>query len=117
MNNYKELAIWKRSIKLATSIYKITGSFPSEEKFGLVSQMRRSAVSIPSNIAEGAGRKSNKEFSQFLSISYGSLCELETQVIISNELEFLISSEVDQIILEIDEIQKMTYALINKFSS
>ncbi|WP_194976311.1 four helix bundle protein [Aquiflexum lacus] len=116
MNNYKELDIWKRSIKLAVKVYKATKLFPSEERFGLTSQMRRCAVSVPSNIAEGAGRKSNKEFSQFLSISYASLCELETQVIISEELEFLEITEAEIICKEIEELQKMTFSLINKFS-
>lgn len=79
MHNYKELNIWKKSLNLAVDVYVLTQKFPAEEKFGLISQLRRCAVSVPSNIAEGAGRKSNKEFSQFLSISYGSLCEMDTQ--------------------------------------
>ncbi|WP_373493440.1 four helix bundle protein [Aquiflexum sp.] len=116
MNNYKELDIWKRSIKLAVNIYKLTSVLPTEEKFGLVSQLRRCAVSVPSNIAEGSGRKTNKEFSQFLTIAYGSLCELDTQVIISLELGYLKSNDVQDIEKEVGELQKMMFALIQKFS-
>lgn len=117
MNNYKELEVWKRSIKLAVKMYKLTAILPLEEKFGLVSQLRRCAVSIPSNIAEGSGRKSNKEFSQFLSIAYGSLCELDTQVIISMELGFLKNQDLEEIEKEVGELQKMLYALIARFSA
>jgi four helix bundle protein len=117
MNNYKELEVWKRSIKLAVKMYKLTAILPLEEKFGLVSQLRRCAVSIPSNIAEGSGRKSNKEFSQFLSIAYGSLCELDTQVIISMELGFLKNQDLEEIEKEVGELQKMLFALIAKFSN
>lgn len=116
MNNYKELDVWKRSIKLAVNIYKLTSALPTEEKFGLVSQLRRCAVSVPSNIAEGSGRKTNKEFSQFLSISYGSLCELDTQVIISFELGYLKNNDVKDLEKEVNELQKMIFSLINKFS-
>lgn len=116
MNNYKDLQVWQRSIKLAVTIYKLTSVLPVEEKFGLVSQMRRCAVSVPSNIAEGSGRRTNKEFAQFLSISYGSLCELDTQVIISRELSFLSKEDVAEIEKEVGEIQKMLYALIAKVS-
>lgn len=117
MHKYKDLDVWKRSIKLTVGIYKITKAFPSDEKFGLTSQMRRSAVSIPSNIAEGGGRKSNKEFVQFLSIAYASLCELETQVLISAELEIISQADTKSISQEIGEIQKMIYTLINKVST
>lgn len=116
MNNYKELDVWKRSIKLAVVIYKLTAVLPVEEKFGLVSQIRRCAVSVPSNIAEGSGRKTNKEFSQYLSIAYGSLCELDTQVIISKELGYLKENDDEIIEKEIGELQKMIFSLINKFS-
>ena len=77
---HQRLNVWKRAIKLVEEIYKITSSFPAEEKFGLISQMRRSAISIPSNIAEGAARSSSKEFINFLHISQGSVAELETQI-------------------------------------
>jgi len=117
MNNYKELEVWKSSIKLAVKMYELTAILPLEEKFGLVSQLRRCAVSIPSNIAEGSGRKSNKEFSQFLRIAYGSLCELDTQLIISMELGFLKNQDLAEIEKEVGELQKMLFALISKFSN
>jgi len=91
---HKELNIWKNSIDLVTKIYEETKTFPEEEKFGLIAQMRRSAVSVPSNIAEGAARKNDKEFIQFIYTSLGSLTELETQLIISKNLGYLSSSNL-----------------------
>ena len=88
MSTHKDLIVWKKSIEFVTEVYKITGSFPSEEKFGLVSQLRRASVSIPSNIAEGAARNHDKEFIQFLSVSLGSASEVETQLIICLNLKF-----------------------------
>ncbi|MDX1637477.1 MAG: four helix bundle protein [Balneolaceae bacterium] len=93
MNRIKNLAIWKRAVALASRIYKVTGKFPDEEKYGLISQLRRCSVSIGSNIAEGAGRGSNKQFRQFLSIAYGSSYELETQLIIAENLNFIGETE------------------------
>ncbi len=87
--DYKELDAWKESMKLVRLVYEITQKFPPEEKFGLVSQLRRAAVSIPSNIAEGCGRSSNKEYRRFVEIALGSILELETQLIIATELNFL----------------------------
>lgn len=110
MNRYKNLNIWKRAVALATKIYKGTSCFPKEEKFGLTSQVRRCVVSVSSNIAEGAGRNSEKEFKHFLSIAYGSSCELETQMIIAQNLKFLNESEGKEILDEINEIQKMIYS-------
>ena len=91
MKTHKDLDVWKLSFDLVTELYKLLAGFPDEEKFGLVSQMKRCALSIPSNIAEGAGRASEKEFLHFLSISLGSLLELETQLIISERLGFVTS--------------------------
>lgn len=110
MNRFKNLAIWKRSITLATTIYKATSTFPIEEKYGLTSQLRRCAVSIGSNIAEGAGRGSKNEFKYFLSIAYGSSYELETQLIIAQNLNFLSNSDGKKLVEEIDELQKMIYS-------
>ena len=87
--NHKELDVWKKSMDLVESIYKISNSFPDLEKFGLTSQIRRAAISIPSNIAEGAGRKSDKEFIQFLHIALGSLTELDTQYLIAVRLKYI----------------------------
>jgi four helix bundle protein len=97
---HHELRAWQEAMSLVKDIYKITASFPKEEIYALTSQMRRAAVSIPSNIAEGAARTGDKEFLQFLSISRGSLSELETQLIIATELGYMLSS--DDIVLKID---------------
>jgi len=117
IKSYKDLNIWKRSIVAVEDIYKITKNFPKEEIYGLTSQLRRSAVSIPSNIAEGFARFSNKEYKQFLFISLGSCAELSTQIIISLQLEYLESKEADQLLNEIDEISKMTMSLIKKLNT
>ena len=109
MHNYKQLKIWDKSIDLVVDVYKATAEFPKEEKYGLTSQMRRSAVSIPSNIAEGAGRNSDKEFCHFLSNAHGSSFELETQVIVSERLE-LISKEISvDLCSKLNDLQKMNY--------
>ena len=88
IKSYKELIVWQKSIKLVKEIFILTDKFPKSELYGLVSQMRRAAVAIPSNIAEGYGRKSSKEYAQFYSIAYGSALELETQLILSKRLGF-----------------------------
>lgn len=116
MHNFKELLVWNWSISFAKRIYEISSASPSDEKFGLVSQIRRCAVSISSNIAEGAGRKTNKDFSNSLSISLGSQFEIETQLIISNEVGFVSQNDLENLLIELNEIQKMTRALIDKFS-
>ena len=94
MATHKELEIWKKGINLVEDVYRLTSNFPTEEKYGLSSQMRRAAVSIPSNIAEGAARKNDKEFIQFLYIALSSLSELETQLIISNRLNYELPSDI-----------------------
>ncbi len=114
MRKFKELKFWSRSVELATEVYKITSTFPSEEKFGLISQMRRSVISISSNIAEGAGRSSDKEYRYFLEIAYGSLYELQTQLIISQNLNLISSTDFEKLESEIDEIQKMIYVYAKK---
>lgn len=107
MHNLKELKIWNKAIDMATDVYRITVDFPKEERYGLTSQIRRSAVSIPSNIAEGAGRNTNKE--HFLGISNGSTYELQTQLIIARNLE-LVNDSVNPILEELEELQKMNYS-------
>ncbi|MFK5879561.1 MAG: four helix bundle protein [Flavobacteriaceae bacterium] len=89
MHNYKKLNVWEESVNLVTDVYQLTDTFPNKEKFGLISQINRCSVSIPSNIAEGAGRSSKKEFSLFLGDALASSFELETQLIISNNLKFI----------------------------
>ena len=112
IRNFKDLKIWQRGVELVKLIYVITNSFPVDEKYGLVSQMRRSAVSIPSNIAEGFMRRHNKEFKQFLYIALGSLAEIETQIIISKELNFITTDHHTGTLSAIDELNKMTTGLI-----
>lgn len=111
MNNYKELIVWQKSVDLAVKIYEVTKDFPREELYGLTSQIRRSAVSIPSNIAEGAGRNSKKDFNNFLGISNGSSCELDTQLIIAQRINFINQSLQESLQQEINEIQKMNWSL------
>ena len=111
MNNYKELKLWQRSVDLAVKIYETTAFFPKEEMYGLTSQIKRSAVSIPSNIAEGAGRNTKKDFNNFLGISTGSSCELDTQLIIANKVGFLEDTILHALQNDSTEIQKMNWAL------
>jgi four helix bundle protein len=111
MNNIYKLDVWQEAINLAVEIYKATSSFPREEMYGLTSQSRRSAVSVSSNIAEGAGRNSKKEFNHFLGISNGSGCELRTQLIIANRLQFLQDEALTPLLQRIDSVQKMTCRL------
>lgn len=111
MNRFKELVVWQKAIELAIDIYELTRTFPSEERFGLVTQMNRSAISIPSNIAEGAGRNSKKEFSHFLGVASGSASELETQLIICSKLKIGKSSEKESLSQKINSIQNMIHRL------
>jgi len=109
MNTHKDLNVWKESMDLVESIYLLTKSFPKEELYGLTSQMRRSAISIPSNIAEGAARKGDKEFIRFLYIALGSLSELETQILIAKRLSYLTNKEI---LCQITQLGKMLINLI-----
>lgn len=113
MHRFKELEIWKRSRVLCSSIYDLTSQFPDSEKFGLTNQLRRASVSIPSNIAEGSSRKSNKEFVRFLEITLGSAYEIETQLLIAFDLDFISKEELEDRASELSEIIKM----ISKFKS
>lgn len=114
MHNLKELKIWNKAVELSVEVYKATANFPKEEIYGLTSQIRRSAVSVPSNISEGAGRNSNMEFLHFLGISNGSSYELQTQLVISNKLKLISNETLQPLLKEIEEIQKMTYTFQNK---
>jgi len=109
--NYKDLLVWQKGIALAKVIYRLTQSFPAEEKFGLVSQMRRAAVSIPSNLAEGQARHTRGEFVQFISHAEGSSAELDTQVILAVELGFCKKATAIPAYELIDEIRRMLNAL------
>lgn len=117
MNNYRELIVWQKSMKLVTDIYHITSKFPVSEQFGLTSQIRRSAISIPSNIAEGFGRNTKNEFIRFLKISLGSLFELQTQLEISNNLNFLSPHLFEELEKNTIEIEKMLKALIKSLKN
>lgn len=112
MGTFKDLLAWQKSLTLAKKVYQVTGNFPTEERFGLVNQMRRCAVSIPSNIAEGYGRGSDKELLRFLYVALGSSNELETQLILSLELSFM--KEDDSRMLQglNTEVNKMILSLI-----
>ncbi len=114
MKPHKKLNAWMKSFEFVKDIYSITNSFPSEERFGLISQMRRAAVSIPVNIAEGAARKGSKEFIRFLHISLGSMTELDTLLLLSSELLYISKVESDLLIKKLDVIGKLIYGLIKK---
>ncbi len=114
-HNYKELTVWQQSRALVKDIYIATKKFPKEELFGIISQMRRAVVSIPSNIAEGFGRGTNPQIKQFLNIAQGSLFELETQVILSYDLEYIDKDELEAISKKIVSISKMIDGLSLKF--
>lgn len=111
IKDFKELEIWKKGIELVKEIYALTDKFPNNELYGLVSQMRRSAVSVPSNIAEGFRRRHSKEFKQFLNIALGSLAELETHIIISKELHYIDSGSDTKALEFIDHIIRMIVTL------
>lgn len=116
MSYYKNLHIWQKSMDLVDMVYSLTKNFPKEEIYGLTNQVRRSAVSIPSNIAEGAGRNSNSQFQNFLSYSNGSTLELDTQLIISNRQGYINQNNLNEITQLIEDIQKMNYKLQTKLN-
>lgn len=111
MHKYQELNVWKKAMDLVTSTYKLTDNFPAKEQFGLTSQINRCSVSIASNIAEGAGRNSKKEFNQFLGIAAGSLFELETQLLISSRVGYSEEKEIKSLVDSISEIHRMLIGL------
>ena len=112
MKPHKKLNAWKMSFDIVKELYSLTSKYPDVEKFGLISQIRRAAVSVPVNIAEGAARKSKKEFIYFLHISLGSLTELDTLVLLSADLEFISKSDSELVISKFDIIGKLIYGLI-----
>lgn len=114
MRNFQELTIWVKSHQLTLKIYSTTKSFPKDELFGLISQMRRSAFSIPTNIAEGCGRNTNPDFKRFLTIATGSTSELEYQCILSKDLKFISEETFNNLQSEIVEFRKMIYSFSNK---
>ena len=112
LKSYKDLKVWQRSYQLCLEIYKLTKGFPDEEKYGLTSQLRRAAVSVPSNISEGYGRKTTPEYIQFLYIAYGSICEIETQILLSGDLNYISTGKLEMLNEGIKEVERMLKALI-----
>jgi four helix bundle protein len=108
--NHKDLVAWKEAIYLVEEIYKVSSKFPKQETYGLISQIRRAAVSIPSNISEGAARNGNKEYCNFLGISLGSLAELETQLIIAAKLDY---ADVDELLVTVSHVRSLIIGLRN----
>ena len=117
LESYKDLKVWRKAYTLCLEIYRITNAFPKEERFGLTSQIRRSAVSIPSNIAEGYGRKTTSDYIRMLYISYGSVCELETQILLAGDLGFIEKGELAAVNNNIAEIERMLKALIKSLEN
>ena len=107
MHNYHELKIWQEGRKLVKTVYSLSANFPKEEMYGLTSQIRRATISIPSNIAEGTGRTSDKEFNRFLDYAIGSLFEVETQIILANDLNFITTEDYETIHRDIKTLIRM----------
>ncbi|MBU2444278.1 MAG: four helix bundle protein [Bacteroidetes bacterium] len=116
MKDFRHLKVWELSHKIALAIYNITATFPKEEMYGLISQIRRASVSIPTNISEGCGRGSDADFRRFLQFAFSSACELEYLLFISYELKFLLKKDYDQIISQVIEAKKMLSGLIKKLN-
>lgn len=117
IKTHKDLIVWQKSVAFVTDIYKFTKSFPDDEKFGIISQLRRAAVSIPTNISEGAARHSRKEYIQFLYISLGSVSEIDTLLLIVGNLKFGDSELLSKLQHQIDEIKKMLTSLIRSLNN
>ena len=114
--SYRDLLVWQKSIELTKLLYRVTALFPAEEKFGLISQIRRAAISVPSNIAEGQARNTTGEFIQFISHAEGSAAELDTQLFLSVELGFVPAAEAAALFALIDEVRRMLNGLRRKLS-
>jgi four helix bundle protein len=117
LKNYKELNVWQKTYQLCLNIYKVTKDFPNDERYGLTSQIRRAAVSVPSNIAEGYGRKTIREYIQALYIAYGSNCELETQILLSGDLDYIGAEKSAQLQSQIGDVERMLKGLIKSLES
>ena len=117
LKNYKDLKVWQKSYELCLKIYRLTAKFPKEERYGLTSQIRRAAVSIPSNIAEGYGRKTTPDYLRFLYIAYGSICELETQLLLSGDLNYVNQEYLESLKDGTGEVERMLKALIKSLEN
>jgi four helix bundle protein len=115
--SYSDLIVWQKAVLLTLEAYRITKQFPREERFALVDQMRRAAVSIPSNIAEGRSRGTAKDFSHFLRTALGSAAELETQLIISHKLTYCTAADYEKVSSLLSEVRRMLHAIINKLGT
>lgn len=111
MHNFKELKVWQEAMALAKEIYTTTKGFPNEEKYGLTSQINRCSISIPSNIAEGAGRETDRDFNQFLNIALGSAFELETQLLLSSEFNYITKEQTQLLTEKVCKVQRMINGL------
>jgi four helix bundle protein len=111
--NYRELIVWQEAIKIAKTVYQLTGKFPKQETYALADQIRRAAVSVPSNIAEGQARKSPGDFRRFLHIALGSLAEVDTQLVLAQEFEYLSKEDIEPVDKQILDLRIKLYALIN----
>lgn len=111
LKSYRELIVWQKAMDLVESIYRTTKAYPREEIYGLTSQTRRSAVSVPSNIAEGQGRRTTNEFLKFLAIASGSLCELDTQILIAKRLQYIDANAADSILRLASEVGRLVSGL------
>lgn len=116
IHNFRDLDVWKRSMSLAERVYAVTRKYPEEEKFGLISQTQRAVVSIASNIAEGAGRGSDKDFAYFLNVALGSAFEVETQLMLARQFKYITEEEQEMVLSELHIIQPQLNALIKKYS-
>ncbi|MGZ3865729.1 MAG: four helix bundle protein [Bacteroidia bacterium] len=114
MKDYKNLIVWQKSHRLTLHIYELTKEFPSEEKFGLISQIRRSSSSIATNIAEGCGHDSKNQFARYLQISSGSANETEYLIVLSKDLGYIKADEYEKVVLLVTEVKKMLYSLLKK---
>ena len=117
IKNYKELKVWQKSYQLCLEVYRVTKGFPKEELYGLTSQMRRAAMSIPCNIAEGYGRKTTPEYIRFLYIAYGSTCELETQTLLAGDLGYIKNDRIFELQSDIGEVERMLKVLIKSLEN
>ncbi len=117
IHNFKELVVWQKAMDLAVFAYQLTGYFPKEEKYGLISQIQRCAVSVPSNVAEGSGRVSKKEFQHFISIAMGSCFELETQLILAFRFNYINEQQINDFSNSVSPVQKMLFGLYNSLNS
>ncbi len=117
VKDYKDLTVWQKGIEIADATYKLTDKFPKSEMYGLSAQMRRAAVSIPSNIAEGFVRRGTKEYRQFLHVSLGSCAELETQMIIANRRKYVDDNELERLAEELNHETRMLVSLIGKLDA